>query len=185
MRINLLTSFATGLLIATSISAIGYFSDKNDANASSESFVKQETVKVQPTNKEMKKELESTGYVVLTKEEYDKLGDGKAEKPKSQNEEDKTATKEESKKSTSKEDSTDTSKEKEKPETKVVVNVTQGMTSIDVGRILKDAELIPDAFKFSRHIEIKGLQKELRPGKYEVNSSMSYDQIISTIFVKK
>ncbi|WP_205439599.1 aminodeoxychorismate lyase [Peribacillus alkalitolerans] len=170
MRINLLTSFASGLLIATTINAVAYFSEKNDVEASTKTSDDNKTEQVQLSDKEMKNKLESSGYVVLTKAEYDKkVKETKASK------ENATASKEKQ----------GSSKEESKPVTKVIVNVSLGMTSIDVGKILVDAKLVPDAFKFSKDVEKRKLEKELRPGKFEVNSSMSYDQIISTIFVKK
>jgi hypothetical protein len=48
--------------------------------------------------------------------------------------------------------------------------------------VLVQASLIPDAFKFTQDIEARGLQNALRPGSFVVNSGMSYDQIIATIF---
>jgi hypothetical protein len=56
------------------------------------------------------------------------------------------------------------------------------MTSIDVGRVLENAKIIPNAFNFSKDIEKKGLEKKLRPGTFVVDSGMSYDQIVATIF---
>jgi hypothetical protein len=56
------------------------------------------------------------------------------------------------------------------------------MTSIDVGNILVRANLVPNAFTFSKDIEKKGLENKLRPGVFVVDSQMSYDQVISTIF---
>jgi hypothetical protein len=56
------------------------------------------------------------------------------------------------------------------------------MTSIDVANVLLQAQLIPDAFKFTQDIEARGLQNALRPGSFTVNSNMSYDEIIATIF---
>jgi hypothetical protein len=87
----------------------------------------------------MKDELESAGYVVQTKDELEKtLQAAKSTETKP----------------------TD-SKEKEKSVTQVVVNVADGMTSIDVANVLFQAKLIPDAFKFTQDIEARGLQKRI------------------------
>jgi hypothetical protein len=155
MRINLLSSFAAGLLIATTICGVVYFTDDHTTQASANS-----SEKVQLTKAQMKDELESAGYVVQTKEELEKTlqaAKGIETKPAD-------------------------SKEKDKPVTQVVVNVADGMTSIDVANVLQQASLIPDAFTFTQDIEARGLQNALRPGSYTVNSGMSYDQIIGTIF---
>ncbi|WHX98393.1 aminodeoxychorismate lyase [Neobacillus sp. DY30] len=156
MRINLLSSFAAGILIATTICGVVYFTDDNtNQKASAKSS---EGVKL--TAAQMKEELESAGYVVQTTEELEKTLQA------AKDIETKPADK----------------KEKDQPITQVVVNVADGMTSIDVANVLLQAKLIPDAFKFTQDIEARGLQNALRPGSYTVNSGMSYDQIIATIF---
>ncbi|MEC1520470.1 aminodeoxychorismate lyase [Neobacillus niacini] len=156
MRINLLSSFAAGILIATTICGVVYFTDDYpDQKASAKS-----SQKTQLTKAEMKDQLESAGYVVQTKEELEKTLQA------AKDVETKPADKE----------------GKDKPVTQVVVNVADGMTSIDVANVLLQAQLIPDAFKFTQDIEARGLQNALRPGSFTVNSGMSYDQIIATIF---
>jgi hypothetical protein len=162
MRINLLSSFAAGLLIATSICSVAYFSDKSDVKTTAKTSENHTPEQVQLSEIEMKNKLESAGYVVQTKAEYDK----NIKKAKTTG-----------KKTTSPENNN-------KTVTQVIVNVSEGMTSIDVGKMLVDANLIPDAFEFSKDIERRKLEQNLRPGKFVVDSSMSYDQIISTIFKK-
>lgn len=156
MRINLLSSFAAGILISTSILGIVYFS--NDTATQKVSAKSSE----QLTETQMKDKLESAGYVVQTKEELEKTL--QAVKSTETKPADTVA--------------------KEKAVTQVVVNVANGMTSIDVGNVLVQAKLIPDAFAFSKDIESRGLQNALRPGSYVVNSGMSYDEMIVTIFKK-
>ncbi|WP_045521586.1 aminodeoxychorismate lyase [Neobacillus niacini] len=156
MRINLLSSFAAGLLISTTICGVVYFTDDSTPQKASA----KSSEKVQLTAAQMKEHLESAGYVVQTKDELEKTLQA------AKNVETKPAD----------------SKEKDKPVTQVVVNVADGMTSIDVANVLVQASLIPDAFAFTQDIEARGLQNALRPGSYTVNSGMSYDQIIGTIF---
>ena len=156
MRINLLSSFAAGLLLATTICGVVYFTDDTTAKK----VTAKSSEKVQLTASQMKDKLESDGYVVQTKEELEKTLQA------AKNTETKPAD----------------SKEQEKAVTQVVVNVADGMTSIDVANVLFQAKLIPDAFKFTQDIEARGLQNALRPGSFSVNSEMSYDQIIATIF---
>jgi cell division protein YceG involved in septum cleavage len=162
MRINLISSFAAGILITTTICSVVYFTDSGDTSkASAKTAENNNAVKAQPSEKEMVKQLEDKGYVVVNKDDYDKTikDEGPAEQ--------KQATPEEEKKEV----------------TQVVVNVTEGMTSIDVGHQLVQGKLVQDAFTFSKDIEAKGLQNKLRPGAYTVNSGMSYDEVISTIFM--
>jgi hypothetical protein len=154
MRINILSSFAAGILISTTICGIVYFSDDTATQTVSAKSSEQ------LTETQMKDKLESAGYVVQTNEELEKtLQAAKSTETKPADTE-----------------------AKEKAVTQVVVNVAGGMTSIDVANVLLQAKLIPDAFKFTQDIEARGLQNALRPGSYTVNSGMSYDQIIGTIF---
>jgi hypothetical protein len=156
MRINLLSSFAAGILLATTICGVVYLTDDTTV----EKATAKSSDKVQLTASQMKEKLESDGYVVQTKEELEKtLQAAKNTKSKPAD-----------------------SKEQEEAVTQVVVNVADGMTSIDVANVLFQAKLIPDAFKFTQDIEARGLQNALRPGSFTVNSEMSYDQIIGTIF---
>lgn len=164
MKINLLTGFAAGVLAATAISGAVYFTgDQSDAKAALKSSASHSSAKVQGlSEKEMKKALETKGYVVQTKAEYDKsTKDAKAsadqKQPAPEENQSKTVT-------------------------KVVVNVAQGMTSIDVGKTLVNAGLIQDAYQFTIDIEQRGLQNKLRPGTYNVDSGMTYDQMIAAIF---
>jgi hypothetical protein len=154
MRINLLSSFAAGILISTTICGVVYFSDTTTTQKASA----KSSEKVQLTATQMKDKLESEGYVVQTKEELEKTLQA------------------------AKSTETKAAEPKGKAVTQVVVNVADGMTSIDVANVLLQAKLIPDSFKFTQDIEARGLQNALRPGSFTVTSDMSYDQIIATIF---
>ncbi|MEH7255220.1 aminodeoxychorismate lyase [Neobacillus niacini] len=157
MRINLLSSFAAGILISTTICGIVYFSDDSAAQKVSA----KSSGKVQLTSAQMKEKLEVEGFVVQTKDELEKTLQA----------------------AKSSETTPIETEEKEKSVTQVVVNVANGMTSVDVANVLIQAQLIPDdAFAFTMDIESRGLQKALRPGSFVVDSGMSYDQIIGTIF---
>jgi hypothetical protein len=158
----MLGSFAVGMLITTIVSGTVYFSTKSDVTkAPANESVK----KVQLSDSEMIDKLASEGYVVQTKAEFDqKIKDAKAPvktaaAPVKNNKSDKVVF-------------------------RVMVSVSDGMTSIDVGRQLVNAKIIPNAFKFSQDIEKRGVENNLRPGTYLVDSSMPYDQIIATIFKK-
>lgn len=174
MRLNALSSFAAGILLATSISGAVYFSTKSEAAApvvqkkepqteakqtdaakpeSEEAPKKQEL-----TEEEMKNKLESAGYMVQKTEEFEK----QMEEVKKESEKEKTA----------------------KTKQVVVFQVSKGMTSIDVGKILEKAKLVDDDFKFSQDVEKKGVANRLKPGMYKVDSEMTKDELISAIFKK-
>ena len=161
MKINALSSFAAGMLITTTICGAVYLSSKNDVSkAANTPDVTAAAEKVQPSNEEMTKQLEAQGFVVQTKAEDEKqVEDAKASvqtKP--------------------------AAADASKSVTRVVVNVSDGMTSIDVGRVLQAANMVKNAFDFSKDIEAKGLENKLRPGVFVVDSKMTYDQIVATIF---
>lgn len=166
MKINQLGSFAAGILLSTAIIGGVYFLTDEKADGTKEAD--NEAVVEKPTEDELKSELESLGYVVQTQEEYDKkLAEAAQSTEKEQAEKEKA----------------DENAETEKTVTRVVINVSNGMTSIDVGRALEEAKLIDkDAFSFSKDIEARGLENKLKPGSYAVDSNMSYDEIISAIF---
>jgi hypothetical protein len=161
MRINLLTSFAAGIFITTSICGGVYFSTKSE---DAKPAVQKGTVSLN----DMKSKLAAEGYVVQTKAEYDK----NTKKTKSSDKKQKK-------------DSTSKDINSQQPVIRTTVTVSDGMTSYDVGKMLLAAKIITNQpFAFSKDIEARGLQNNLKPGAYEVDSSMSYDQIISTIFKK-
>ena len=75
MKPTIITSFAAGLLLATSVSGIVYFSTKDDSVNAEENNNVEKVEKVDgdvantPTVEEMKEILTSSGYVVQTSEE--------------------------------------------------------------------------------------------------------------------
>ncbi|EKN67576.1 aminodeoxychorismate lyase [Neobacillus bataviensis LMG 21833] len=161
MRINLLSSFAAGILISTTICGAVYLTNPSDQSKATVNTVENRST-VKPSEKEMKQKLETKGYIVQTKAEFDKnVKDAKDSGQKQV---------------------TPDNNQSAKTVTKVIVNVADGMTSIDVGKALVQASLVQDAFAFSQDIEHKGLENRLRPGVYIVDSEMSYDQMVSTIF---
>jgi hypothetical protein len=152
MRINLLSSFAAGILLTTSICSVVYLTTDHASTKTKET---DKTITVQPSVKEMEKKLVAKGYIVQKKADFDKK---------------ETTTKQ-------------TATENDKPtKTVVTVNVTEGMTSFDVGKMLIPTKIVSDAFEFSQIIEQKGLSNKLRPGTYVVDSEMTFDQVLSTIF---
>lgn len=159
IKISTLSSFSAGVLISTSIIGAVYFSGNNDTAQKSAAS---------PSETEMKSELTEKGYIVLSQDEYNQFinADGTEETAEKGRQAEKT--------------------EESQPEEKVIsvtINVTPGMTSYDVGKVLQENKLIQvDAFTFSKEIEKRKLDKGLQLGTYVVDSSMTYDEIISAIF---
>lgn len=157
MKANILSSFASGLLVSASICGAVYFSEPK----SSEKKNEKETQP--PTIEEMKNALSSSGYVILTdKELEEQLA---AAQPK---------------KEVSKE-----TKQEEAEEAVVyrtIVTVASGMTSIDVGKALVQGKIIDNAKTFFNEVEKRGLSNELKPGTFELDSTMSLDEVVKTIF---
>jgi hypothetical protein len=158
MKVNVLSGFAAGIFITTSICSAVYYSSNHQ--------VSKKVDKVQLSETEMKDKLVAAGYVFEKKADTAKKKTVAAKNPT-------PATKKSAPAET-------------KPAVKqVVVNVTLGMTSIDVGQVLANEKLITQSpFQFSKEIEKRDMQKLLKPGSYTVNSEMSYDEIIDTIFKK-
>jgi hypothetical protein len=163
MGINAVSSFAAGILLTSSICAAVYFSDEPKVSKAADKPTEtQQQTNTQPSETEMKDQLISAGYIVQSKADYDKTLEAAKTTAAT------TATAENSKKVVY----------------RAVITVTQGMTSIDVGKILEQAKIVPDDFKFSQDVEKKKVEKNLRPGTFVVDTQMTYDQIIATIFKK-
>ena len=152
MKAEAIRNLAVGLLLGTGICGAVYFFSP------SETEPKVVEKKVTVTEDEMISSLTSNGYMVLTNEELEaqiKEAQGAVE----QNTE---------------------------PEGNVVyrtmVTVTSGMTSIDVGNALVSAKIIANRQEFVNLVEQKGLVQELRPGTFEIQSDMTLDQVIATIY---
>lgn len=167
MTPNTLRSFAAGLIVAATLcGATYYYGNANTAKSTKATENTQKTEKL--TEEEMKDILTSKGYVVQTESEWNKeLAAAKKSEEK--------VTKEKQEK-------------QEKPETeekvvyRTILNVSSGMTSIDVGNALKRAKIIEDPVKFSKEVEKKGVETKLRLGIFEIESGMTMDEIISIIF---
>lgn len=158
---NSLRSFAAGLLIATTVIGSVYMFGPSEA----ESTGKVEAVKTEKlTEEEMVKQLTSNGFVIHTEDEWNKQLEAINEK-----QEEKEADKQD--------ENTDG-----KVIFKTMLTVSSGMTSIDVGNALEKANIIKSGLDFYKEVENRGLENDLRPGTFEVESGMTTDEIISTIF---
>ncbi|AGK55857.1 hypothetical protein [Bacillus sp. 1NLA3E] len=163
MTSNPIRTFAAGLLVATSIFGAVYFSGSNTNET------KTTTEKI--SEKEMKTTLSSAGYVIHTKEEWNKQLSAVKDAEKKAAE---TANKDNEQKPT---------EPTEKDVYRMMLTVSDGMTSIEVGNALVSGHIIEiSAFDFSKVVESKGVENKLQLGTYEVQSGMTTDEIIANIF---
>jgi hypothetical protein len=162
MTPNSLRSFALGLLFAATVTGGFYFFGPSEAKSTEKA---DKTVKAEKlTEDEMIEQLTSKGFVVQTEDEWNKQIAAVNEKK-----EEKTEKKPEK-------------KDEEGVVYRTILNVSMGMTSIDIGNALEEAKIIDDGMKFYKEVENRGLENELRPGTFQIESGMSMDEIISIIF---
>ncbi len=170
MRTNTIRSFAAGIIVAATLCGATYFLSPAQAAKSTKKV--ENTQKVEALSEDaMKNELTAKGYVIQTESEWNKelaaaKKEGETKKP---TEKEKTA-------------ATEKPEANEKIVYRTILNVTAGMTSIDVGNALKRAKIIDDPLKFSKEVEKKGVETKLRLGIFEIESGMTTDQIIEIIF---
>lgn len=115
----------------------------------------------QPSVAEMKSVLTDKGYIIHTEAEWnDQLASIKAKNGNA----------------------------KQVPQEKVVyrtiLTVSRGMTSIDVGKALQKTKIIKNGSVFSKEVEKRKLESDLRPGTFKVESGMTMDELIQVIFKK-
>jgi hypothetical protein len=162
MKANLVTSFAAGLLVSAGVCAVVYFSEPSSSDNNSEKSVQA------PNEEEMIATLSSTGYIILTNEEWNKQLSAIEEKDSDESEEKATEQTED--------------KVEEKIVYRTIVNVAQGMTSIDVGNALVQGKIIDNARTFFNEVEKRGLSNQLKPGTFELDSDMTLDEVMNIIF---
>lgn len=156
----MITSFATGLLVSAAVCGVVYLSD------SSQDTKKPEKVVAQPSEEEMKNSLSDSGYIILTNEEWERQLAATEVKPEEKKEESEP----------------EQTKDKETVIYRTIVNVAPGMTSIDVGNALAKGKIIDSGRTFFDEVEKRGLANQLKPGTFELESSMTMDEVISIIF---
>ncbi len=172
MTHKLLSSFASGILLSSCVLGGVYFFSSEDADAK-ETPAKDEVVAETEvlSEEDMKSQLETSGYVVLTDDEYVKQIETAEQKAKA-------AAAEEAKAAAEKE----AAKNPDKVVYKTVINVASGMTTSDVAEVLVAGNIIKDASSFVKAVEKKGVESKLRLGVFKIDSTMSVDKIINTIF---
>ena len=174
MTHKVISSFASGILLASCVLGGVYFFSSDDADAKEKPAKEEAVTETEVLSEEdMKSQLETSGYVVLSDEAYLKEIQTAEEKAKA-------AAKEEAKAEAEKE----ATQNAEKVVYKTVINVASGMTTGDVAEVLVAGKVIKDKSSFVKTVEKQGIENRLRLGVFEINSTMSVDQIINTIFKK-
>ncbi|MBN6888260.1 cell division protein YceG involved in septum cleavage [Cytobacillus horneckiae] len=179
-------SFAGGLIVAAVILGITYFLEPNDTKnteaaepATAEEPEKQDKDKnVELSADEMQTALKAEGFIIHSEDEWKEINKDLQDSGSLKEENEKL--KEEVKKAKENND------KKGDGETvyRTMLTVTSGMTSIDVGKALESAKIINKGMDFFNAVEKKGYENDLRPGTFEVDSDMSMDEILKTVFKK-
>ncbi|OCA90020.1 MULTISPECIES: hypothetical protein [unclassified Bacillus (in: firmicutes)] len=159
MTPKVLSSFAAGIIVAAGVCGAVYYSSSEEETVTQAAESPKNTITKEMTENEMKDELSSLGYVIKTEDEYS------AELKEAEQ--------------TAKETS---EQQDQKVIYKTVINVASGMTSIDVAQALVKGKIINDASSFTKTIESRKLENKLKPGVFEVDSTMSMDEVINHIF---
>ncbi len=161
MKANTMRSLAIGLLVASGVLGAVHFLGGDE---------KTSTKPKEMSTEEMKSQLKTEGYVVLTNEELAERVT--ASKPVESGKKEETAAEE-------------IVNEDEKVVYRTMLTVTSGMTSYDVGKALYQANVIKSVPGFSKRVESKGVEKNLRPGTFELQSDMTADEIIAIVFKER
>ncbi|WP_342489067.1 hypothetical protein MKX67_06915 [Cytobacillus sp. FSL W7-1323] len=175
-------SFAGGLIVAAVILGITYFlspaeskqTEAAEPKATEEVDQPAEATKEELSTEEMEKALQSQGFIIHSEEEWDNIN---------KDMKDIASVKEENEK-LKKQLNDAKENENEKAVYRTMLTVTSGMTSIDVGNALESAKIIKNGKDFFDAVEKKGLENDLRPGTFEVNSDMSMNELVNKVFKK-
>lgn len=150
-------SYAVGLLTASIVIGIVYLCDSSEGP------------KAALTEDEMIEQLTAAGYLIHTEEEWNEMvAPSSGENSENGNEQPS--------------ENEEAQDEPEETVRKITITVSPGMTSIDIGKILEREDFIENAYDFTNRVEEKGVANRLQLGTFEVDSSMTMDEIIAVLF---
>jgi len=181
MANNSLRSFASGMIIATSIfTAVYYFQPSKEED---QKIVEPHTI----TEEEVQNYLKEKGYISIPKQTYDQLV-AKAESSKPINKENNgnqvPETQQQATQST-KPTQPDPEK-KEQPQQKIyTLTVKSGMDSIQIAKILENNDIVDNGDSFEQFLTKRDWTRSIQVGTYNLNSTMSYEEIGRIITKKK
>lgn len=150
-------SFALGILISVCLIGIFYFSEEKSIT------------QVNMDEKEAKSFLENKGYVILTKEQYNKLESTIAD------------AKENAKKSKTEQETKHEEIDETSMNTTIKLEIISGMVSHDIAALLEKNKIIDDAGQFEMYLEENGYSKRIQLGVFELKAGMSFKEIAKMI----
>lgn len=162
---RMILSFAVGLLTASIVFGIVYLSSSDHQPKAKKA--------ASLTEEQMKEKLAAAGYLIHTEEEWDEMVAPPASTNENEEKQDLQADTEEP---------VEEEPAKEETVKKVSITVSAGMTSGDIGKLLVNEGFIDNAYAFSSEVEKKGVANKLQLGTYEIDSSMSMNEIIAVLF---
>lgn len=157
MANNSLRSFASGMIIATSFfTAVYYFQPSTKAE---QKIVENHTI----TEEEVQQYLNNNGYISIPEQTYDELV--------AKSKEYETMKDQSQKESVQKETAPNP-----EPQT-FTLTVKSGMDSIQIANLLEKSGIVDSGKKFEQFLTKKDWTKSIQVGTYELNNSMSYEEI--------
>ncbi|WP_102345584.1 endolytic transglycosylase MltG [Bacillus sp. Marseille-P3661] len=173
MANNSLRSFASGMIIATSIFTGVYYFQPTE----SELIVEQRKV----TDADVKQYLTDKGHVSIPKEQYDELLNIKKQATSTDtpnidsttNYKPTSETQEITKKETQQSDLVEQENEKKL----YTLEIKSGMNSIQISELLQNEGIVKSSKEFEQFLVKQNWNRSVQIGTYKLNSEMSYEQI--------
>lgn len=174
MANNSLKSFASGMIIATSIfTAVYYFQPFNKRE---QKIVENDTL----TNEEVQAYLNSNGYISIPEQTYDELVAKSKEFEAIKNQTQKAS----EPKPPEQKETVPIPPSPEVEKKIFTLTVKSGMDSIQIANLLENAGIVDSGREFEQFLTKKDWTRSIQVGTYQLNSSMSYEEI-GTIITKK
>lgn len=159
MANNSLRSFASGMIIATSIfTAVYYFQPL--FNKQGQKIVENDTV----TDEEVQAYLNNKGYISIPEQTYDELVATSKEYEAIKNH-------------TQKPPEPTPPQVKETEKKTYTLTVKSGMDSIQIANLLEDSGIVDSGKKFEQFLTKNDWTRSIQVGTYKLSSSMSYEEI--------
>lgn len=184
MANNSLRSFASGMIIATSIfTAVYYFQPSKEEK---QKIVEPHTI----TDEEVQQYLKDKGYISIPKQTYDQLVE-KAESSKHVNKENngnqvpEPQQQQQQAPQSTKPNQTEPEKN-DQPQQKIyTLTVKSGMDSMQIAKILENNGIVDSGDSFEQFLTKRDWTRSIQVGTYKLNSSMSFEEIGKIITKKK
>ena len=66
----------------------------------------------------------------------------------------------------------------EKPGKDVVVEITEGMSAVSIGKVLEDHKLVENGYLFAVQMKLSAYANDVKPGNYVLNTSQTYKEML-------